>query len=131
PDIAGGNVFVLGNTFDNIANRLVRYGVKNGKKRVLMVAEDDTAGQVGARAIQRAVERNGATLVGTATHSVSTSGIDAVVPNVVSAANSGNVDAIFMTANQGAVLPYLLDKLNSAGVNSATTQMMGLTRWDQ
>ncbi len=131
PDIAGGNVFVLGNTFDNIANRLVRYGVKNGKKRILMVAEDDAAGQVGARSIQRAIEKNGATLAGTANHSVSTSGIDAIVPNVVSAANSGNVDAIFMTANQGAVLPYLLDKLNAAGVNSATTQMMGLTRWDQ
>lgn len=131
PDIAGGNVFVLGNTFDNVANRLVRYGVKNGKRKIMMVAEEDTAGQVGARAIQRAIEKNGATLAGSINHPVSTSGIDAIVPNVVSAANSGNVDAIFVTANQGAVLPYLLDKLTAAGVSSSTTQMMGLTRWDQ
>lgn len=130
-DIAGGNVFILGNSFDNVANRLVRFGVKNGKRRILMVAEDDTAGQVGARAIEKAIQRNGATLAGTATHPVSTSGIDAVVPNIVSAAQSGNVDAVFVTANQGAVLPYLLGKLNAAGVSSATTQMMGLTRWDQ
>lgn len=130
-DIAGGNVFILGSSFDNVANRLVRYGVKNGKRRILMVAEDDTAGQVGARAIERAIKRNGASLAGTANHPVSTSGIDAVVPNIVAAANSGNVDAVFVTANQGAVLPYLLDKLSAAGVSSATTQMMGLTRWDQ
>lgn len=130
-DIAGGNVFILGSSFDNVANRLVRYGVKNGKRRILMVAEDDTAGQVGARAIERAIKRNGASLAGTASHPVSTSGIDAVVPNIVAAANSGNVDAVFVTANQGAVLPYLLDKLTAAGVSSATTQMMGLTRWDQ
>lgn len=130
-DIAGGNVFVLGSTFDNVANRLVRYGVKNGKRRILMVAEDDTAGQVGARAIERAIRENGGTLAGTAVHPVSTSGIDGVIPNVASAVGSGNVDAVFVTANQGPVLPYLLDKLNGAGVNAQTTQMMGLTRWDQ
>ncbi|WP_199261551.1 penicillin-binding protein activator [Paracoccus binzhouensis] len=130
-DIAGGNVFVLGNTFDNVADRLVKYGVRHGKRRILMVAEDDAAGQVGARAIQRAIQKNGATLAGTAVHPLSKQGIDGIVPNVASAALSGNVDAVFLTANQGAVLPYLTDRLADAGVTSATVQMMGLTRWDQ
>lgn len=130
-DIAGGNVFILGNTFDNVADRLIRYSVKNGKRRILMVAEDDTAGQVGARAIERSIKRNGAKLAGTALHPLSTSGIDAVVPNIATAAASGNVDAVFLTANQGAVLPYLTKKLNEAGISNASTQMMGLTRWDQ
>ncbi|MDF3608501.1 penicillin-binding protein activator [Paracoccus sp. DMF-8] len=130
-DIAGGNVFVLGNTFDNVANRLIRYGVRNGKRRILLVAEDDTAGQVASRAIEGAISANGAVLAGKAVHPVSTSGIDGIVPNVASAVGSGNVDAVFVTANQGAVLPYLLDKLNGAGVNAASTQMVGLTRWDQ
>ncbi|SIP87236.1 amino acid/amide ABC transporter substrate-binding protein, HAAT family [Paracoccus thiocyanatus] len=130
-DIAGGNVFVLGNTFDNVADRLVRYGVGHGKRRIMMVAEDDTAGQVGARAIERAIRRNGATLVGTAVHPLSKTGIDGVLPNITQAALSGNVDAVFMTANQGAVLPYLTDSLADAGVTSAQVQLMGLTRWDQ
>ena len=130
-DIAGGNVFVLGNTFDNVADRLVKYGVQNGKRRIMMVAEDDAAGQVGARAIERAVQKNGATLAGSVTHPLSKQGIDAIVPNVAQAAMSGNVDAVFLTANQGAVLPYLTDKLADAGVTSAAVQMMGLTRWDQ
>ncbi len=130
-DIAGGNVFVLGNTFDNVADRLVKFGVGNGKRRILMVAEDDAAGQVGARAIERAVQKNGATLAGSVTHPLSKQGIDAIIPNVAQAAMSGNVDAVFLTANQGAVLPYLTDKLADAGVTSAAVQMMGLTRWDQ
>lgn len=130
-DVAGGNVFVLGNTFDNVADRLVGHAVKNGKRRFLLVAEDDTAGQVGARAIEGAIRRNGAALAGTAVHPVSTSGIDGIVPNVATAVGSGNVDAVFVTANHGAVLPYLLDRFNAAGVNALTTQMMGLTRWDQ
>lgn len=130
-DIAGGNVFVLGNTFGNTADRLVRYAVKNGKRRIMVVAEDDAAGQVGAQAIEQAIRRNRATLAGTAIHPVSRQGIDGVVPNVTQAAQSGNVDAIFLTANQGAVLPYLTDRMADAGVTSATVQMMGLTRFDQ
>ena len=130
-DIAGGNVFVLGNTFDNVADRLVKFGVRNGKRRIMLVAEDDAAGQVGARAIERAIQKNGANLAGSVTHPLSKQGIDAVIPNVSQAALSGNVDAVFLTANQGAVLPYLTDKLADAGVTSASVQMMGLTRWDQ
>ncbi|MDT1063843.1 penicillin-binding protein activator [Paracoccus sp. CPCC 101403] len=130
-DIAGGNLFVLGNTFGNVADRLVRYSVRNGKRRILVVAEDDVAGQVGSQAIQKAIQRNRATLAGLATHPVSQQGIDGVIPNVSQAALSGNVDAVFLTANHGAVLPYLTDKLADAGVTSATVQMMGLTRWDQ
>lgn len=130
-DIAGGNVFVIGNTFANVADRLVSYGVKNGKRRVLTVAEDDVAGQVGARAIETAIARNGATLAGRVTHPVSITGIDSVTPQIAKAAQSGQIDAIFMTANNQAVLPYLTEKLAAAGVTSQVTQFMGLTRWDE
>lgn len=130
-DIAGGNVFVLGNTFANVADRLVSYGVKNGKRRVLMVAEDDVAGQVGGRAIETAVARNGASLVGRVNHPVSISGIDSVTPQIAEAARSGRVDAVFMTANNQAVLPYLTEQLAAAGVTAEVTQFMGLTRWDE
>ncbi|MEO1909423.1 MAG: penicillin-binding protein activator [Paracoccus sp. (in: a-proteobacteria)] len=130
-EIAGGNVFTLGNSFDNIADRLVRYGVRQGKRNVLLVAEDDVAGQLGARAIQTAIARNGARLAGRVDHPVSISGIDAATPRVAEAVQSGQVDSIFMTANNQAVLPYLTENLAKAGVRSPVTQMMGLTRWDQ
>ncbi|SMO53047.1 penicillin-binding protein activator [Paracoccus laeviglucosivorans] len=130
-DIAGGNVFVLGNTFANTANRLVKYAKDTGRRRIMVVAEDDAAGQIGAQAIQQAIQRNGVTMAGMAVHPVSRQGIDGVIPNVSQAALSGNVDAIFLTANQGAVLPYLTDRLADSGVTSANVQMMGLTRWDQ
>ena len=130
-DIAGGNVFVLGNTFANVADRLVGYGVRNGKRRVLSVSENDVAGQVGARAIETAIARNGATLAGRVTHPVSISGIDGVAPQIAQAAQSGQIDAIFMTANNQAVLPYLTEKLAAAGVTSQVTQFLGLTRWDE
>lgn len=131
PEIAAGNVFALGTNFENVADRLVSYGVKNGKRNIYVVAEDDVSGQIGARAIQTAIERNGARLAGRTDHPVSVSGIDAVAPQIVAAAQSGGVDAIFMTANQQAVLPYITETLAKAGVTSQVTQFMGLTRWDE
>lgn len=130
-EIAGGNVFVLGNSFENVADRLVRYGVRQGKRNVYVVAEDDIAGQIGARAIEGALARNGGRVAGRTNHPVSVSGIDAAAPQIVAATRSGQVDAVFMTANNQAVLPYLTEKLAAAGVSSPVTQMMGLTRWDQ
>ncbi|WP_282602769.1 penicillin-binding protein activator [Paracoccus sp. PARArs4] len=129
--VAGGNVFILGNSFENIADRLVGYGVKQGKRNVLIVAEDDVAGQLGGAAIETAAARNGARIAGRINHPVSVTGIDAIVPRVTEAAKSGNVDSVFMTANHQAVLPYLTQQLADAGVRSPATQMMGLTRWDQ
>lgn len=130
-EIAGGNVFILGNSFANVADRLVGYGVKQGKKNVYVVAENDVAGQIGGRAIETAIARNGARLAGRSNHAVSVSGIDAVTPQITAAAASGKVDAIFMTANNQAVLPYLTEKLIAAGINSQVSQFMGLTRWDE
>ncbi|WCR11740.1 penicillin-binding protein activator [Paracoccus stylophorae] len=130
-EIAGGNVFILGNSFANVADRLVGFGVRNRKRNIYVVAENDVAGQIGGRAIETAIARNGARLVGRSNHPVSVSGVDAVTPQIVAAAQSGRVDAVFMTANNQAVLPYLTEKLAAAGVTSQVTQFMGLTRWDQ
>lgn len=129
--VAGGNVFVLGNSFENIADRLVGYGLSQGKRNVLVVAENDVAGQLGGRAIETAIARNGARLAGRVDHPVSISGIDGVVPRIAEAARTSQVDAVFMTANNQAVLPYLTQSLAAAGVRSPGTQMVGLTRWDQ
>lgn len=130
PDIAGGNVFILGSTFQNVADRLVSYGVKQGLRRFLMVYENDPAGQVGSRAIQAAIAQNGATLAGKQEHALSQDSIDAIIPAVSQVVKSGKIDAIFMTANQQAVLPYLVGGLQNAGVTSRDAQFMGLTRWD-
>lgn len=130
-EIAGGNVFTLGTSFANIADRLISYGAAQGKRNIYVVAEDDIAGQLGGRAIETAIARNGARLAGRSNHAVSISGIDAAAPQVVAAARSGRVDAIFMTGNNQAALPYLTEKLTAAGVDPRSTPFMGMTRWDE
>ncbi len=132
PEVAGGNVFLLGNTFDNTAQRLVRYALSQGKRRFIVVSENDLAGQIGARAIKAAIARNrGAMLVGDMPHPVSQAGVAGVVPGIAAAATAGQTDAVFLTANNDAVLPYMSQLLHDAGVNPSNAQLMGLTRWDQ
>ena len=55
--------------------------------------EADIAGQLGGRAIESAVARNGARLAGRVNHPVSVSGIDAATPQIAAAVQSGRVDA--------------------------------------
>ena len=76
--IAGGNVFVLGATFENTADRLVQYAAQQGITRFAVVHGDDVAGQAGRDAITSAVRSNGAQVAGSdrAHHVVAAAGRD-------------------------------------------------------
>lgn len=128
--IAGGNVFVLGPTFDNTATRLASYAARQGKGRILVVHSQNVAGQLGSQAIQRAISRSGATLAGTVGYEFSQQGVVAAVPKIKAAAASGSANAIFLTANTAGALPLFAQMLPEAGLGTATTQYIGLTRWD-
>lgn len=60
--IAGGNVFILGPTFDNTARRLTKFAARNGKRNILIVGGNDAAGVAGRTAIQQAAAESGATI---------------------------------------------------------------------
>ena len=129
-DIAGGNLFVLGNTFGNTANRLVSYGVSQGLSRFLLVHENDVAGQIGGAAIETAIARNRATLVGKAGHAPTRGEMDAIAASIARAAAANQAQAVFVTGNNQAVLPEVTAALAEAGLSSSSIQLMGLTRWD-
>ncbi|MDD8023473.1 MAG: penicillin-binding protein activator [Paracoccaceae bacterium] len=129
-DIAGGNVFVLGPSFPNTANRLVSYAAKKGKRRIMVVHEQTTAGEIGARAIESAVARSGAVVAGKAAFPFSQQGVAAAVPAIASRVKAGDVDALFLTADTAGALPLLAQLLPEQGVTPDATKFIGLTRWD-
>lgn len=129
-DIAGGNVFVLGPTFPNTANRLVSYAAAQGKRRILTVNDQTTAGEIGARAIQTAISRSGASNAGQISYPFSQQDVTNVAPQIAAQVRSGNVDALFLTADTAGALPLLAQLLPQQGVDPAQTKFIGLTRWD-
>jgi hypothetical protein len=130
PTIAGGNVFILGNTFSNTANRLVNYANRKGLSRIAIVHGEDLGGQLGRDAISDAIRRNGAQLAGVASYPLSQQGIISSTSTIVNTVRQGGADAVFMTAGVNADLPILATTLPEAGLNPASTTYIGLTRWN-
>ena len=128
--IAGGNVFVLGSTFANTADRLVSYANSQGRSNIVVVHADDVAGQLGRDAISQSIARNGASLSGTVNYPLSQQGLIAAVPRVKSTVDNAGANAVFLTATPAAGLPLLTQLLPEAGVSPDTTQYIGLARWD-
>jgi ABC-type branched-subunit amino acid transport system substrate-binding protein len=130
PSIAGGNVFVLGPTFQNTANRLAQFAAAQGKSKFLIVYSQDVAGEQGRAAIENAVGRSGASVVASVPYQLSQQGVIASIQPIRSAVNTSGADALFTTATTAAALPLLTQLLPEAGVDPTKTQYIGLTRWD-
>ncbi|KAA2314179.1 penicillin-binding protein activator [Pseudooceanicola sediminis] len=130
PNIAGGNVFILGPTFQNTADRLTDFAVSQGKSRIVVVSGQTAEGEASAAAIQTAAGRNGATITANVPYEFSQQGVVAAIPSVKAAVSGGQADAIFLTANTAGALPLFTQMLPEQGISSETTQFIGLTRWD-
>jgi ABC-type branched-subunit amino acid transport system substrate-binding protein len=128
--IAGGNVFVLGQTFDNTAKRLAGYAVRNGKGNVLIVHDRNVAGEVGKAAIERGVRNAGGTIAGVTSYEFSQNGIVQAASGIVATARSAGATALFLTADSAGALPLITQLLVDNGIDRASTQFIGLTRWD-
>lgn len=128
--IAGGNVFVLGPTFENSANRMAGFAARNGKTNILTVHAQNVAGEAGRTAIANALATTTALSAGTVSYEFSQQGVVNAVSEVRDMAESSGADAIFLTSNTSGALPLLSQLLPEAGVDPLETQFIGLTRWD-
>ena len=129
-DIAGHNVFVLGSTFENTANRLVRYAVSQGRGKIMIVYGKDTAEEKGRDAIAAAIARNGASNVGEVSFELTQVGLINAVSGIASTVRSSGAQAVFLTSGTAGALPILSQLLIDNGIDSTTTQLVGLQRWD-
>ncbi|PZR00454.1 MAG: penicillin-binding protein activator [Cereibacter sphaeroides] len=127
--IAGGNVFVLGQTFTNTAERLANYAVGQGKSRFMVLHDRTAAGDVGRAAIEQGVRASGGSVVNVTGYEFSQNGLVAAVPGIAATARTG-ADALFLTADTAGALPLLTQLLRDNGIDPAVTQLIGLTRWD-
>ncbi|WP_372887118.1 penicillin-binding protein activator [Shimia sp.] len=128
--IAGGNVFVLGATFENTADRLVDFAARQGRRNILVVHANTVSGQLGRNAIVSAINRSSARHVGTVAYEFSQEGVINAVGEIKAAAEQGQADTIFLTSDTSGALPLLSQMLPEAGISSPTVQYVGLTRWD-
>lgn len=131
PAIAGGNVFILGSTFDSAANRLVRYATRQGKSRIFVIHGDSGAELAGRDAITAAISRSSASLAGTAAFPVSQQGIISALPGIARQVRASGADTVFLTSSTDDSLPFLAELLPENGIDAPEYQIVSLTRLDQ
>ncbi|MGR3541608.1 MAG: ABC transporter substrate-binding protein [Hasllibacter sp.] len=112
--IAGGNVVVLGQSFDDTARRLVSYGVRQGRDDILVVAPSNAVGQAGVAAVTAAAAGAGARITGVQSYEFSETGVTAAIPRIAAAAEAA--DTLVLTADAAGALPLLVELLPASGV---------------
>ena len=130
PAIAGGNVFIMGNTFQNSADRLASFAALRGRRNIYIVHADDPAERLGAAAIQRAAERHGARIAGMSAFPLSRQGVVNAIPGISREFRSSGADTVFVTSGTAGALPFLAELLPENGITPETAQFIGLQRLD-
>lgn len=130
PTVAGGNVFLLGNTFQTTADRLVGYAARQGKGNIFVIHADDPAEQLGAQAIQRAAASNGATIAGVQSFALSQQGVIDAIPGIASNYRASGANTVFVTSGTAGALPFLAELLPENGLDRSNAQFVGLQRLD-
>lgn len=128
--IAGGNLFVLGNTFDSIAGRLMAYASSQGRSRIVVVYPRTPVGQIGRSAIVKATAGTNIQIVGDGSFEFSQQGIVSAVPGIAKTIKESGATAVMLTSDSTGALPILAQLLPEQGVSPSVTKYIGLTRWD-
>lgn len=128
--VAGGNVYIMGTTFEDVATRLYGYSVGAGIANVGVVYPEGVEGEAGRAAAEKAARNVGANLAGAASYPLSMTGLSEAAPNVAATMKGNAVQAILFTDTPTRGLPFIMAALGSENITRDNTQFMGLTRWD-
>ena len=130
PGIAGGNVFILGQTFEATADRLMGFAADQGQQSVVVIHSDDVAGRTGRLAVEQAAGSAGVSVAAAEGYPLSIEGVAATAQRARASAQAG-ADTVFITTEAtNAAMPMLLQMLPENGLPPGEVQFIGLTRWD-
>lgn len=130
PSAASANVFLLGPMFENTATRLMSYASAQGKGRIMLVAEQNAAGDVATTSVRNAAARGAAELVAVQSYPFSQQGVVRALPDIARTARATNAQTLMFTAGSEGALPMLAELLPQNGLSPQAFQYAGLTRWD-
>lgn len=129
-EIAGGNVFVLGNTFENTARRVVSYAASQGSSNVLVAYPQTQVGTISRDAVVQAIADTGAQNAGAISYEASQTGVINAVPEIAGAIQASGATALVLADDTTGGVPLLSQLLPENGISPTETQFVGLTRWD-
>ncbi|MBL4806560.1 MAG: penicillin-binding protein activator [Rhodobacteraceae bacterium] len=131
PAIAGGNIFILGTTFESVSDRLISHTVGAGFGNIAIVHQNGIEGEAGRDAVAAAVARNGGNLVNTLSYSLSLDEMSAQTKDIAAGLRSSGANSVFFTDSPLQGLGFMTAALASERFRTnRDAQFLGLTRWD-
>jgi len=129
-EIAGGNVYVLGHTFQNTAEHLAAYASGQAKSRALLVHANTVPGQSGRDALEQALGAQGSFVAGVEGYEFTQQDLVKAMSRVAERSEAIDADIVFLTADYDGGLPLIAQLLPEAGVDPQMVQYAGLAQWD-
>ncbi len=131
PSVAGGNVFIMGTTYDSVASRLVRQSVAQGKSNFAIVYQEGISGENGRAAIERAIARAGGTTAVAVSYPLALAEMGEAASGIAEALRGSGANAAFFTDSPLRGLGFITASLASNRFRTKRdAQFMGLSRWD-
>ncbi|MGV6840024.1 MAG: ABC transporter substrate-binding protein [Planktomarina sp.] len=127
--VSGGNIFVLGHTFDNTAERLAMFAAQRGKRSAVVVHAQNAAGEQSRDALMAALTQAGISSTAQG-YEFSQEGIVNAAPAIARQVRDTSADTLFLTADYASGLPILAQLLPENGIDPMVVQYAGLARWE-
>lgn len=129
--VAGGNVFIMGTTFDTVANRLVRHSIATGFGNIAIVYQEGVSGESGKSSIEQAIARNGGNLTTAVSYPLALTEMGEAAQGMADTLRASNSNAVFFTDSPLRGLGFITASLASNRFRTKRdAQFLGLTRWD-
>lgn len=129
-DIAGGNLFILGHTFANTANRILTFARGKGLERVMVVHAQNVEGRIGRDAVEQAAANAGMTFVGAGSFEFSQQGVINAIRPIADQIRDTDAQIVVFASDTAGALPILTQLLPENGIDTEKVRFAGLTRWD-
>jgi len=130
PTIAGGNLYLLGKTFDNTAEQLLEFAAVQGKSRAVVVYPNNIEGTFGLQAFRKAAQKSGITIVSEQGFEFNETAVINAIPMIRAAVEIEQADLLLLTSTSSGALPLLAQLLPENGLDPMKIQYAGLARWD-
>lgn len=130
PSVAGGNVYILGTTFQNTADRLIAYGQASGLGPFGVVYPAGLEGETARDAVREAATARGASVATAQSYSLSVEGIQSAAVPAAQALLAAGANGVILTDGPTGGLSFIADGLRNNGLTPDRGQFLGMQRWD-
>ncbi|MYE36105.1 MAG: penicillin-binding protein activator [Rhodobacteraceae bacterium] len=127
--VAGGNIFILGQSFEDSANRMVQYVSSQGKVNGIIVSSDSRSDSRGMDALMEATTNAGFEIIQTISYELSQPGSLNAVEEIVLAVETFEPEVIFLTGNTAGAVTLIAELLNERNIPEDII-LVGIERWD-